>query len=88
MTQDARRSDRLAVAMGASRRARGLPAARARATMTNRALLFRSDFWAGGMPISGEWYLTRDDGTSWGADDFSARRTVVANGKLGVFTDH
>jgi poly(3-hydroxybutyrate) depolymerase len=25
------------------------------ATMTNRALLFRSDFWAGGMQISGEW---------------------------------
>jgi poly(3-hydroxybutyrate) depolymerase len=24
-------------------------------TMTNRALLFDSDFWAGGMPISGEW---------------------------------
>src|SRR5277367_1859537 len=33
------------------------------ATMTNRALLFRSDFWAGGMPISGEWYTTRDDGS-------------------------
>jgi poly(3-hydroxybutyrate) depolymerase len=33
-------------------------------TMTNRALLFRSDFWAGGMPISGEWYVTKDDGTA------------------------
>ena len=28
-------------------------------TMTNRALLFHSDFWAGGMPISGEWYVTK-----------------------------
>jgi poly(3-hydroxybutyrate) depolymerase len=32
-------------------------------TMTNRALLFRSGFWAGGMPISGEWYVTADDGS-------------------------
>ena len=31
-------------------------------TMTNRALTFRSDFWAGGMPISGEWYVSADDG--------------------------
>jgi poly(3-hydroxybutyrate) depolymerase len=61
-------------------------------TMTNRALTFRSDFWAGGMPISGEWYVTRDDGTSWGADDFSARRAAVAaaptkiyQGRVGPF---
>ena len=31
--------------------------------MTNRALLFASKFWAGGLPISGEWYVTKDDGT-------------------------
>lgn len=31
-------------------------------TMTNRALTFRSEFWAGGLPISGEWYTTKDDG--------------------------
>jgi poly(3-hydroxybutyrate) depolymerase len=31
-------------------------------TMTNRALTFRSDFWAGGMPVSGEWYVSGDDG--------------------------
>lgn len=32
-------------------------------TVTNRALTFNSAFWAGGMPISGEWYVTKDDGT-------------------------
>lgn len=54
-------------------------------TMTNRALTFRSDFWAGGMPISGEWYVTREDGTSFGADDFSARRAAVADAPTKVF---
>jgi hypothetical protein len=54
-------------------------------TMTNRALTFRSDFWAGGMPISGEWYVTRDDGTSWGADDFSARGAAVQNDPTKIF---
>jgi poly(3-hydroxybutyrate) depolymerase len=54
-------------------------------TMTNRALTFRSDFWAGGMPVSGEWYVTRDDGTSWGADDFSARRAAVAADPTKIF---
>jgi hypothetical protein len=43
-------------------------------TMTNRALLFRSDFWAGGMPISGEWYTSKDDG---GALSFQAAREAV-----------
>jgi poly(3-hydroxybutyrate) depolymerase len=46
-------------------------------TMTNRALLFDSDFWAGGMAISGEWYVTRDDGTGLSFDD--ARSFVAAN---------
>jgi hypothetical protein len=55
------------------------------ATMTNRALTFRSDFWAGGMPISGEWYVTRDDGTSWGADDFTARGAAVASAPTKIF---
>jgi hypothetical protein len=55
------------------------------ATMTNRALTFRSDFWAGGMPISGEWYVTRDDGTSWGGDDFSTRRAAVAAAPTQIF---
>lgn len=31
-------------------------------TMTNRAMTFRSDFWAGGLVMSGEWYVTGDDG--------------------------
>lgn len=44
-------------------------------TLTNRALLFRSDFWAGGMPISGEWYVSQDDGK---ALSFDAARAAVA----------
>jgi hypothetical protein len=32
-------------------------------SMTHRALTFRSDFWAGGMPISGEWRTSAKDGT-------------------------
>ena len=44
-------------------------------TMTNRALLFDSDFWAGGMAISGEWYVTRDDGSGL---SFNEARTLVA----------
>ncbi len=48
-------------------------------TMTNRALAFNSDFWAGGMPISGEWYVTQDNGTAYtGSDEFLARRAAVA----------
>lgn len=45
------------------------------ATMTNRALLFDSAFWAGGLPISGEWYVTQDDGT---ALSFNEARAFVA----------
>lgn len=44
-------------------------------TMTNRALTFRSDFWAGGLPISGEWYVSKDDG---GALTFQEARAAVA----------
>jgi poly(3-hydroxybutyrate) depolymerase len=44
-------------------------------TMTNRAMLFDSGFWAGGMPISGEWYVTRDDG---GALSFQDGRAALA----------
>ena len=59
------------------------------ATMTNRALTFRSDFWAGGLPISGEWYVTSDDGTGLSFD--AARAAVRANptkifqGRVGPF---
>ncbi|WP_372784629.1 hypothetical protein [Phenylobacterium sp.] len=48
-------------------------------TMTNRALLFDSDFWAGGMPISGEWYVTKDDGVGLGFEE--ARGLVAASPK-------
>ncbi|MEW5686711.1 MAG: hypothetical protein AB1942_17475 [Pseudomonadota bacterium] len=44
-------------------------------TMTNRALTFRSDFWAGGLPISGEWYVSRDDGAPLSFD--AARQAVI-----------
>jgi poly(3-hydroxybutyrate) depolymerase len=47
------------------------------ATMTHRALTFRSDFWAGGLPISGEWYVTHDDGTALSFE--AARAAVEAN---------
>jgi len=51
-------------------------------TMTNRALTFRSDFWAGGMPISGEWYVTGEDGSSL---SFDAARAAVAADPAKVF---
>lgn len=59
------------------------------ATMTNRALTFRSDFWSGGLPISGEWYVTQDDGTALSFE--SARAAVygdphkVFQGRVGPF---
>lgn len=58
-------------------------------TMTNRALTFRSDFWAGGMPISGEWYVTRDDGSALSFND--ARGAVrdapdaIHQGRVGPY---
>jgi poly(3-hydroxybutyrate) depolymerase len=58
-------------------------------TMTNRALTFRSDFWAGGLPISGEWYVTEDNGTALSFD--AARAAVQADpqkvfqGRIGPF---
>jgi poly(3-hydroxybutyrate) depolymerase len=51
-------------------------------TMTNRALTFRSDFWAGGMSISGEWYVTDDDGA---ALSFEARREAVKAAPAKIF---
>jgi len=51
-------------------------------TMTNRALTFRSDFWAGGLPISGEWYVTQDDGS---ALSFEAARAAVQADPQKVF---
>ena len=46
------------------------------ATMTYRALLFGSDFWAGGLPISGEWYVDGEDGRPLSFAD--AREAVIA----------
>ena len=58
-------------------------------TMTNRALLFDSGFWAGGMPISGEWYVTRDDGSSLPfvqARDFvAADPAKIYQGRVGPY---
>ena len=51
-------------------------------TMTNRAILFDSDFWAGGLPISGEWYVTRDDGS---ALSFNEARAFVAERPDKIF---
>jgi poly(3-hydroxybutyrate) depolymerase len=59
------------------------------ATMTHRALTFRSDFWAGGLPISGEWYVTRDDGASLsfegGRAAVQASPTQVFQGRVGPY---
>ena len=51
-------------------------------TMTNRALAFNSDFWAGGMPISGEWYVTADDGSYL---DFASARAAVKTAPTKIF---
>lgn len=58
-------------------------------TVTNRALTFNSEFWAGGMPISGEWYVSNDDGSSLSFAD--ARQAVIASptkihqGRIGPY---
>lgn len=55
-------------------------------TMTNRALTFNSDFWAGGEPISGEWYVTQDNGNAYpGANEFNARVAAVAANPTKIF---
>ena len=51
-------------------------------TMTNRALTFRSDFWAGGLPISGEWYVTTDEGNGL---SFNDARAYVASDPSKIF---
>lgn len=51
-------------------------------TMTNRALLFDSDFWGGGLPISGEWYIGRDDHTPL---RFNEARAAVAAAPTQIF---
>ncbi len=58
-------------------------------TMTNRALTFRSDFWAGGMPISGEWYVTRNDGAALsfneGREAVRATPAAIHQGRVGPY---
>ena len=58
-------------------------------TMTNRALAFRSDFFAGGLPISGEWYVTRDDGTplsfEGGRAAMAAAPAAIHQGRVAPF---
>jgi poly(3-hydroxybutyrate) depolymerase len=58
-------------------------------TMTNRALLFDSGFWAGGLPISGEWYVTRDDGASMSFNDarafVAAQPAKIFQGRVGPY---
>jgi poly(3-hydroxybutyrate) depolymerase len=61
-------------------------------TITNRALTFNSEFWAGGMPISGEWYVSNDDGSTLSFND--ARQAVINNsteifqGRIGPYPLH
>jgi poly(3-hydroxybutyrate) depolymerase len=58
-------------------------------TMTNRALTFHSDFWAGGMPISGEWYVTGEDGKALSFEGaraaVKANPTMVFQGRVGPY---
>ena len=56
-------------------------------TMTNRAMVFNSDFWSGGLSISGEWYVTRDDGSpltfAEGRTTVAAAPTKIHQGRIG-----
>lgn len=58
-------------------------------TVTNRVLTFNSEFWTGGMPLSGEWYVSNDDGSTLSFND--ARAAVAANptkiwqGRIGPY---
>lgn len=61
-------------------------------TVTNRVLTFNSEFWSGGMPISGEWYVSNDDGSFLSFND--SRQAVIANptkihqGRIGPYPLH
>ncbi len=58
-------------------------------TMTIRALTFRPDFWAGGMSISGEWYVSQDDGSELSFEEgraaMKAAPDVVHQGRVGPY---
>ena len=61
-------------------------------TLTNRSLTFDSKFWAGGMPISGEWYVTKDDGSPLtfleGREALKVAPTKIHQGRVGPFPLH
>lgn len=58
-------------------------------TVTNRVLTFNSDFWAGGMPLSGEWYVSNDDGSALSFNDgraaVAANPTKIFQGRIGPY---
>jgi poly(3-hydroxybutyrate) depolymerase len=61
-------------------------------TVANRVLTFNSAFWSGGMPISGEWYVSNDDGSALSFND--ARQSVISaptkihQGRIGPYPLH
>jgi poly(3-hydroxybutyrate) depolymerase len=61
-------------------------------TLTNRALTFDSKFWAGGMPISGEWYVTKDDGSPVtfleGREALKSAPAKIHQGRVGPYPLH
>jgi len=58
-------------------------------TVTNRVLIFNSDFWAGGMPLSGEWYIADDAGRRLGfrggVEAVKAAPAKVHQGHIGPY---
>jgi poly(3-hydroxybutyrate) depolymerase len=61
-------------------------------TLTNRSLTIDYSFWAGGMPISGEWYVTKDDGSPLsfmeGRDTLKTAPTKIHQGRIGPLPLH
>jgi hypothetical protein len=52
-------------------------------------LTFNSPFWAGGMPLSGEWYVSNDDGSALSFNDaraaVAATPTKIWQGRIGPY---
>lgn len=61
-------------------------------TVTNRVLTFNSEFWSGGMPISGEWYVSNDDGSALTFNEaraaVAAAPTKIHQGRIGPYPLH
>jgi poly(3-hydroxybutyrate) depolymerase len=51
-------------------------------SMTHRALSFNSDFWAGGVPISGEWRTSTEDGRAISGTQAESQMTAEP---MGIF---